>query len=107
MTSSLETSLVIQREKLRQQLHEQRELIARQLLPMGAANDHYPRSMTVRFLIQRKPLISKLLAEAVMVLAGVRLYRLLSALLVLVRIIKSGSVNSQKRLGNSVRNRTE
>ena len=107
MTPTIENTLVAQREKLCQQLQEQRRLIARQLLPMQTASSHYPRSMTVRFLTRQQPLVTKLFAEIMLVIVGVRLYKFLTAMLVLVRIMTSGSSNSQKRLESSVRHRTE
>ena len=103
MTSITEDALVMQREKLRHQLQEQRKLIAQQLSPIQGSSNNFPRSVTMRFLTQRPALIGKLAAEIMAILLGVRLYKFLSALLILIRIIKYGSMNAQKRLNSSER----
>ena len=98
MTSIIETSLVAQREKLRQQLQEQRKLIARQLSSGSKGNNGYPRSATMRFLTKRPVLVSGLLAELAILLTGARLFKLLGALLALVKILHPALINEQKQL---------
>ena len=98
MNTLTEDSLILQRDKLRLQLQEQRNQITRQLLPMPGENNIYPRSMTMRLLTQRPALVTALLSDLMTMLVGARLYRLLSSLLVLVKILKSTAIGRQKQL---------
>lgn len=59
-TTDADAALADQRRLLRRQLLAQRELIARQIDPVPGENG-YPRSMTMRFLLQRPRLIIQLL----------------------------------------------
>jgi len=99
MTSCTEEALVLQREILQKQLKEQRKLIAQQLLLSGAeGNSVYPRSMTMRFLSKRPELIGKIFSDMMALIVGARLFKLLGALLALVKILKPSLINEPKRL---------
>jgi len=98
MTVNMEASLVMQREKLQQQLQQQRKLIAQQLLPHSAGGHGYPRSMTMRFLLQRPKTSARIFTEIMALFAGARLFKLLGVLLTLVRILHASSANTQQRL---------
>ncbi len=98
MTSMTEEYLVVQREKLRKQLQEQRRSIAGQLSLHTNRDNIYPRSATMRFLTKNPTLMTGLFTEAMMLLAGVRMFKLLNTLLVLVRILRPALINQQKRL---------
>ena len=64
-----------QRQALRGRLQAQRAQIMRQLDPATATGSKYPRSMTMRFLIQRPALTFKLLAGLASLLLGSRFFR--------------------------------
>ena len=98
MTPNIEKSLVIQRENLRQELQKQRKIIAQQLSPGIKDNSGYPRSSTMRFLTNRPKLASGLVTELVILLTGARLFRLLSALMAFVKILRSTIITAQKQL---------
>jgi len=53
MTSAANSSLVEQRQRLRQRLQEQRQVIAQRLGSGSRVQSIYPRSMTMRLLTQR------------------------------------------------------
>jgi hypothetical protein len=98
VTSISEESLVIQREKLRKQLQEQRKFIAQQFSSEKKGNNSYPRSVTMRFLIKRPVLVSRLVTELAILLTGTRHFKLLSVLLALVKISHPSVIGAQKRL---------
>jgi hypothetical protein len=56
----VEASLAEQRQSLLGQLRLQREVIAQQLAPAENAQKRFPRSFTMRFLIQRPELATRL-----------------------------------------------
>lgn len=96
MTSNTEEFLVIQREKLQKKLQEQRKLIVVQAQQKN--NNIYPRSATMRFLTKNPTLMSGLFTEAMLLLTGARLFRLLSALMALVKILHPTLIDAQKQL---------
>lgn len=75
MTPNGKVSLVEQRLRLRMRMQVQRELIAHQLGPAAGAGSDYPRSMTMRFLLQRPRMAVKLVAGLAAFLVGSRLFR--------------------------------
>jgi hypothetical protein len=68
MTYAGKSSLAEQRRSICQQLRLQREVVALQLVPDAEARGGFPRSMTMRLLIQRPELAVRL----VTLLAGPR-----------------------------------
>jgi|KBSSwiStaDraftv2_1062776.scaffolds.fasta_scaffold349566_2 hypothetical protein len=68
MNSIPTLSLAEQRQHLRQQLIEQRELIAQQLDSVPDANNEYPRSHTMRFFTRRPTLTRKILTGLITLL---------------------------------------
>lgn len=61
MTSATNSSLVEQRQRLRQQLQEQRQLIAQRLGSGSRVYSSFPRSMTMRLLTHRPGRLIQLL----------------------------------------------
>ena len=61
MTSDNDSSLLEQRQRLRQRLQEQRRVIAQRLGSASEARSRYPRSITMRLLTQRPGLVIRLL----------------------------------------------
>jgi hypothetical protein len=82
-------SLAEHRQALRLQLILQRQLIAQQLEVTPAAADSYPRSMTLRFLVQRPALAATLFTGFGTLLAGTRFFRSMTTGLALARILRS------------------
>ena len=98
MNSAADLSLAERRHILRQQLLAQRQRIARQLEPVreihsNYLHSHYPRSMTMRFLMQRPDLLARLLPKFVTSGTGARLVKLIIVALTLFRIIQATSRN--------------
>jgi hypothetical protein len=89
MKNTREMSLFEQRKTLRLQMQLQREAFAHRLEDATAANDDYPRSMTMRFLVRRPDITAGLIAGAATLLAGPRLFRYITAALALIRIAQS------------------
>lgn len=56
---STDDELALLRESIREKLQAQRRVIAAQLLPAPGAAGRFPRSMTMRLLIQRPDLLGK------------------------------------------------
>lgn len=79
--------LAEQRQELRQQLQQQRARIAQQIASIRAAHTEFPRSMTMRFLLQRPALVTLLTAEMTALLLSARLVKILNATLILTRIL--------------------
>ena len=75
MTPTGAASLAEQRLRLRMRMQVQRELIAHQLGPAAGADGDYPRSMTMRFLLQRPRMAVRLVAGLAALLVGSRLFR--------------------------------
>jgi len=80
MTAEPQASLAEQRQSIRDQLQMQRQVLARQLAPPVDIQGRYPRSMTMRLLIQRPELVARLAA----VLAGARFAGEVSAILLMI-----------------------
>lgn len=75
MTRIAAASLQEQRLALRRRVQAQRTKIMCQLDPATAIDGNFPRSMTMRFLIQRSALAVKLLAGLATLLLGSRFFR--------------------------------
>lgn len=75
------------RQQLRQQLQQQRAQIAQQIASIHAGESEFPRSMTMRFLLRRPALVTRLLAETTALLLSARLLRNLKAALLLTRVL--------------------
>lgn len=73
--SSAGATLAEQRLALRRRLQAQRAQILRQLDPATAIDGDYPRSLTMRFLLQRPMLAVKLIAGLAALLFGSRYLR--------------------------------
>lgn len=82
-------SLAERRQALRLQLLAQRQLIAQRLEVSPAAAGEYPRSMTIRFLVQRPALAATLFAGLGTLLVGTRFFRSMTTGLALARILRS------------------
>jgi hypothetical protein len=95
MRPEVEASLVMQRENLQKQLQANRKVIASQLGSSPGMGQGFPRSMTMRFLMNNPELLRSVLAEIIKLFVNERLFKLLAAL---VNLIKSSSANTQKRL---------
>jgi aryl-alcohol dehydrogenase-like predicted oxidoreductase len=89
-------TLVEQRNRLRAELHEQREIIARQLEPAATTHNGYPRSMTMRFLTQHSVLAGSLFTGATSLLLGARYIKSLTAALTMFKLVRAAT-NNQKR----------
>lgn len=80
MNTGNEATLAEQREAVRVRLQAQRRSIAQHLGPPAGAHDRYPRSMTMRLLIERPTLLLKLLA----MISRARIAGSMAAILVLL-----------------------
>jgi hypothetical protein len=80
MKSGSESSLADQRLAVRGQLQEQRQRIAEQLAPTGGVEGSFPRSVTMRLLLQRPELLPRLVA----LMARARVASSIIAILVIV-----------------------
>ncbi|MES2824510.1 MAG: hypothetical protein V4732_12975 [Pseudomonadota bacterium] len=87
MASAAELSLSEKRNMLRQQIHQQRELIARELIHTTEVNNTYPRSITMRFLTQQSG--AKIVAEVATLFIGARLFKSLGKAFTFAKIIKT------------------
>ncbi len=91
MTIPTAIPLCEQREALRQQIKDQREIIALTFIKATAANNSYPRSMTMRFLTQQPG--TKILAEVLSLAIGARFFKSITKALTFAKIVKSLSAN--------------
>lgn len=91
-------SLPEQRLALRRKLMLQRQRIVHLLSPARDDPGGFPRSMTMRFLLRRRPLVGRILSEAAIVLLGPRLIRSLSGLVGLAGAVRSAAPGARKRL---------
>lgn len=82
-----------QRLALRRRLFLQRQRIGHLLAPPGAADDVFPRSMTMRLITQRPAVAFRLVSQVAMVLLGPRLVRGLGGALLLARLLHSVTRN--------------
>ena len=95
MTLDSESSLAEQRQFIRGQLRTQRQKIAEQLAPDANAQDRYPRSVTMRLLIDQPNLPAKLIT----LISSARFADSIRAILVLVPMLRSAiAVNARKPL---------
>ncbi len=94
MAITTEIPLCEQREALRQQIKNQREVISLTLIKATAANNSYPRSMTMRFLTQQPG--TKILAEVLSLAIGARFFKSITKAITFARIVKSFSTNTSK-----------
>ena len=83
-----EPSLAEQRAAVRAEIHLQRDKLAQRLSILGGTPGGYPRSVTMRLLMQRPELVAKLAALVV----GPRIAGQVSAGLALVQALRPGSV---------------
>jgi hypothetical protein len=90
-------SLVERRQTLRLQLLAQRQLIAQRLEIAPTGSGEYPRSMVIRFLVQRPALAGTLFAGLGTLLVGTRFFRSMTTALALARILRSTASNRQGR----------
>ena len=93
MTVEPQASLAEQRQSVRDQLQLQRQVVARQLAPPVDIQGRYPRSMTMRLLIQRPELVARLVA----LLAGARFAREVSAILLMIGKLRSVIVARERK----------
>ena len=93
MDTSTDTDIPLseQREALRQQIRNQRDVISLKFIKATAANNAYPRSVTMRFLTQQPA--AKIIAEAATLFIGARLFKSLPKVLTVAKIIKSFSTS--------------
>lgn len=85
MTSEDPSSLTEQRRLLREQLEVQRLRLSYQLAVSDSANDAFPRSMTLRWLIQEPELVIRIVERV----AGKRAAAVMPMLLVFARFLRS------------------
>lgn len=78
-------SLAEQRQSIRMQLQVQRQVVAQRLTPAAATGGSYPRSLTMRFLIQRPELLARLLK----LIVGARFAGSVAPLLALLHMLPS------------------
>lgn len=89
-------SLEEQREALRQQLRAQRQRIALRIDPPTASPGAYPRSRTMRFLMQRPQLLATLGSIVVAKLFGPRAFKGIATALTVIGMVRS---NRRERQG--------
>lgn len=87
MMTNKHLSLAEQREKIRAQLHAQREVIAIKLTRAEVQESSYPRSMVMRFLTQRP--VAAITAEVATLFLGARLIRSFNSVRTLLQVFKS------------------
>ena len=89
--------LADQRLILRQQLLAQRQVIAEKMGQPSSPKDSYPRSMTMRFLTERPALTVNLLTGLATLLVGRRLFKTISAALVVAKMVQSVAKSHPKK----------
>lgn len=82
-------SLLEEREALRQQIHDQRAILAQRLGPVAEPHRDYPRSMIMRFLTQRPALAASLLGKAGALILGARFFKSSGAALAVASLLQS------------------
>jgi len=98
MTANTDALLAEQRQQLRRELLAQRQLIAQQLeSTTPGMSSGYPRSMTMRLLIQQPDLVAKLLPGFMKPGAGTRFLKFITLLLALLKIMQSVSADKQQK----------
>ncbi len=83
--SADQPTLAEQRQSIRQQLQLQRQVVAQRLAPTASTGGGYPRSMTMRFLLQRPELVTRLLK----LIVGAHLASSIAPLLALLHLLPS------------------
>ena len=78
-----------QRRLIRLRMHKQRELIACKIEPSFSVSEAYPRSVSMRFLIQHQVMIVGALAGTVALLARGRYVKPLTTALAMARVLRS------------------
>lgn len=92
-TSDSEPSLAEQREDIRRQMRAQRRRIDEQLSPSVAIRRPYPASMTMRLLIHRPGVLTKLLA----LIVGARLAGGMATIMLLVPALRTAASRRSPR----------
>lgn len=87
MTARDDSTLAARCLAIRHQLRAQREVIAEQLAPVAGAQNRFPRSLTMRLLIHRPDLLSRLVAPIV----GTRLAGSASKIFSVLHLLRSAS----------------
>jgi hypothetical protein len=82
-------SLRDQRESLRLQLRVQRQRIALRIDPPSAASGEFPRSKTMRFLMQRPQLLATLGSIVAAKLFGPRVFKGIATALTVIGVVRS------------------
>ena len=80
-------SLAQQREQIRAQMHAQREVIAIRLAQAEVQDRSYPRSMLMRFLMQRP--VAAITAEVATLFLGAKLVRSFISVKTMLEVVKS------------------
>jgi hypothetical protein len=88
VTGPVESPLAAQRRLLLEQMGTQRVRIAHQIAAAGGAHGGFPRSVTVRWLMQEPELVTKLVGRV----AGGRIASAVPATLLLIRFLRSAAI---------------
>jgi hypothetical protein len=80
-----------QRQALQKQLQQQREEIAHRIAQLRAADNTFPRSQTMAFLIQRPALVAGLIAELTAFVMGARGVKILTAAIFMLQFFITAS----------------
>ena len=95
MTAGSGPSLAEQRQSIRAQLRAQRQRVAERLAPVAGFQGRYPRSVTMRLLLDRPDLLARLAA----LISGARVAVPVRAILVLVNLLRvAAAVDAPKAL---------
>lgn len=92
---SMSASLDAQRQALRQQLRQQRAVLALQLSPPEVHAD-YPRSKTMRFLMQRPSLVKSVLAMLMPFVLRARIFKSATTVMLLKSVVQAALAARQK-----------
>jgi hypothetical protein len=93
VSAGAEIPLAEQRRALREQLGAQRVRLARDLADGGAGGGGFPRSVTLRCLIQEPELVARVVRQVV----GGRVVAAIPAALSLLRLVRSASAARSQR----------
>lgn len=85
-----------QRQALRRRLFLQRLRIGHLLTPQVAADNQFPRSMTMRLLTQRPAVAMRLASQAALILFGPRFLSTLSGALLLAKLLRSTATDQRQ-----------
>ena len=86
-------SLAEQRRELRQLLDEQRQRLAQQLASGDPAREGFPRSVTVRWLIEEPELVTSVLER----ILGRRVGGAVPVVLIFARFLRSAATQARRR----------